>query len=67
MAGTRAGGLKAKQSNIERYGEDYYQKLGKRSAGKPKKNTYLSLHPEFASKIGKIGGARSKRRPSKQQ
>ena len=28
MAGTRTGGLQAKQTNIQKYGEDFYANIG---------------------------------------
>lgn len=61
MAGTKQGAIKAKKTIFEKYGKNYFVELGKKSGGKPKKNTFLSLHPEFAKYIGSIGGKKSKR------
>lgn len=30
MAGTKAGGLKAKMTNLEKYGKDFYNTIGKK-------------------------------------
>lgn len=30
MSGTKAGGLKARKTNLERHGADFYQRIGKK-------------------------------------
>lgn len=30
MSGTKAGGLKARNTNLERHGEDFYSRIGKK-------------------------------------
>lgn len=34
MAGTKAGGQKAAETNLKRYGEDFYSKNGKKGGAK---------------------------------
>lgn len=65
MVGTRVGGIKASITNKERQGEDFYKNIGKKGGSAKHKTRYLQLHPEFASKIGYIGGKRSKRGKAK--
>ena len=60
MAGTKAGGLKAKKKNLEKYGEDYYVKLGAKG-GSVSCAKGFAKNPELAKKAGKKGGTISKR------
>lgn len=64
MAGTRAGGLKAAATNIERYGKDFYEKMG-RKGGSNGTTGGFAANPELASRAGKIGGKKSKRGKAK--
>ena len=66
MAGTKIGGKRCAQTNIERYGKDYYSKLG-RKGGKAKhtKPRGFAANPALAVTAGAIGGHRSKRGPAK--
>lgn len=60
MAGTAIGGVKASKTNKEKYGADFYKKIG--SMGGKKGTTGGTFgNPAWASKIGQIGGTRSKR------
>jgi hypothetical protein len=66
MAGTREGGLKVKKALLEKYGEDYYQNLGKAggSASDAKKTvaTVKRKYGEDAYKIfGRKGGRGNKK------
>lgn len=65
MAGTKAGGIKASQTNKKRHGKNFYKELGRKGGSATHKTRWLKEHPDFASKIGKIGGARSKRGKAK--
>jgi hypothetical protein len=72
MAGNKAGGIKTRETNYERHGDDHYKRIGA-LGGKSKVN----VNPETgkalkgfaisgkASEAGKLGGARSKRGKSK--
>lgn len=64
MAGTKAGGQKCKQRLLERYGEDYFSKMGKKG-GKAMVPKGFALNPELASRAGKLGGSISRRGPAK--
>jgi general stress protein YciG len=61
MAGTKAGGLKAKKANTER-DPDFYSKIG-RKGGTAKHNSprWFELHPELAVIAGAKGGRISRR------
>lgn len=64
MSGTKEGGIKAAQSNKERYGADFYKKIGK--AGGIKGTTGgFAANIELAREAGRKGGKISKRRKSK--
>jgi general stress protein YciG len=63
MPGTKEGGIKTRQTNLAKYGLDYYQKLGakggKVKSDKPK--GFAAMPKEKVSAAGKLGGQRSKR------
>ena len=61
MAGTRKGGLKAKQTLKETYGEDYFVNIGRQGgiACVPKG---FAMNPKLASEAGRKGGKISRRR-----
>ena len=69
MAGTKIGGMRAAQTNLKKYGKDFYKNIG--SIGGSKKDTLpkgfaysqangFKWHIEAGAKGGKI----SKRKPS---
>ena len=60
MSGTKAGGLKAALTNLERYGEDFYTKIGHKGgiAQVPKG---FSMDRRLAQAAGRKGGKTSKR------
>lgn len=66
MAGTKAGGLKARETNIKLHGIDYYKRIGRMGgkAGDPSKKGFAS-NIERAKKAGAKGGKISKRGPAK--
>lgn len=64
MAGNKAGGLKAAQTNKERYGKDWYAKIGARGGRRGHTGGFYA-NRELAKRAGSIGGRRSKRGPSK--
>lgn len=59
MSNRREGGLKAKATMLEK-DPDYYKKLG-RAGGSVKVSKGFGKNRELASKVGKIGGSRSRR------
>lgn len=77
IAGNKAGGLKAKKANLEKYGPDFYKRIGAKGGANGKGPGYKG---GFASDkvgedgltgrqrsiiCGRIGGRKSKRGPAK--
>jgi hypothetical protein len=60
MAGTREGGLKAAQKNIEKFGLDFYKVQGAKGGKKGTTGGFYA-NRELARTAGAIGGAKSKR------
>ena len=60
MAGNKAGGIKARQKNIEKYGPDFYKKIGA-EGGRNGNTGGFYANPELARRAGKIGGRISRR------
>lgn len=60
MAGTKAGGIKARNTNLERYGKDFYKQMG-RKGGKVGKTGGFAANRELAKIAGRIGGLKSRR------
>ncbi len=72
MGGTKAGGQRAAQTNKEKYGNDFYQKIALKAQEKWIKNgrkprgfavamNYPLSDPRHPANAGKIGGTISKR------
>ena len=65
MAGTKAGAIKAAQTNRERHGDDFYQRIGKLSNASWEKNGRkprgFAANPELARSAGRKGGLESRR------
>ena len=66
MAGSKLGGLKARETNIKLHGIDFYKRIGSMGgkAGDPSKKGFAS-NIERAKKAGAKGGKISKRGPAK--
>ena len=64
MAGTKAGGLKAAATNIERYGKDFYKEMS-RKGGKAGNTGGFATNPELAKIAGRKGGLISRRGKAK--
>lgn len=64
MAGTKAGGLKAAATNIERHGKDFYKEMG-RKGGKNGKTGGFAANPKLAKIAGRKGGLISRRGKAK--
>ena len=60
MAGTKAGGLSAAETNKAKHGADFYSRIGS-IGGKLGHTGGTYANPEWAAKIGSKGGQRSKR------
>ena len=65
MPGTREGAKRAAQTNKERHGDDFYQRIGKLSNAAWEKNGRkprgFAANPELARIAGRKGGLKSKR------
>lgn len=61
MAGTKAGGVKAAQTNKTRHGSDFYAKIGARG-GKKGTTGGFAANRELARLAGAKGGRISRRR-----
>lgn len=62
MAGSVIGGKKAAQTNKDKYGSDYYARIGKRGGStKPVGLRGFAANRELASEVGRKGGLISKR------
>lgn len=60
MSGTKAGGLKARDTNIKKHGENFYSEIG-RIGGKNGHTGGFAANPELARIAGAKGG-RNRRR-----
>lgn len=73
MSGTKEGGKKTAQTNKERYGKDYYKKMGQKGGRNSRNGGFASKKvgkdgltgAERAKKVGAIGGSISRRGPVK--
>ena len=65
MAGTARGGKRAAQTNKERHGEDFYQRIGKLSNASWEKNGRkprgFAANHERARAAGRKGGLKSRK------
>ena len=64
MAGTKEGGKKAAQTNLKRYGKDFYRENG-RKGGHNGHTGGFAANPELAKIAGQKGGRISRRGPAK--
>lgn len=64
MAGTKAGAKKAVVSIKEKYGDDYYRKIGRKGGQNGTTGGFAADH-ELAARAGAIGGKKSRRGPAK--
>lgn len=61
MAGTLKGGLKARDTNIKRYGEDYYINMGRKGGCVCGTKKGFAADPNRAREAGRKGGTISRR------
>ena len=65
MAGTPAGAAKTAKTNKERYGEDFYRKIGRNGGKVTGVAKGFAANPELARAAGAIGSRKSRRRSKK--
>lgn len=56
MSGTKAGGLKAAKTNYEKYGADFYAKIGKKGGSVTGVEKGFATNPALARVVGGKGG-----------
>lgn len=66
MAGTKTGGVKAAETNRNRYGDDFYKKIG-RVGGMNGHTGGFAANPELARIAGAKGGRISRRGSRKEE
>ena len=64
MSGTKAGGIKARETNYKEHGADFYKRIG-RIGGRNGHTGGFAANHELARIAGAKGGAKSKRGPAK--
>lgn len=60
MAGTKEGGIKARNTNYKKWGDDFYKNIG-RKGGQNGHTGGFASDPELARRAGRLGGMISKR------
>ena len=60
MSGTKAGGIKTRETMYQRHGKDFYREIG-RKGGQNGHTGGFASNPELARKAGAKGGRISKR------
>lgn len=74
MAGTKSGGIKARETNLRKHGKDFYSMIGRRGGHNGHTGGFASDKVgkdgltgwERASKVGSVGGKISRRGKAKQ-
>ena len=64
MAGTKAGGLKARETNMAKHGSDFYARIGAKG-GRNGHTGGFAANPELARRAGAKGGRISRRGPAR--
>lgn len=64
MSGTKAGGIKASKTNIERHGADFYKRIGQKG-GRNGHTGGFAANRALARVAGAKGGRISRRGPAK--
>jgi general stress protein YciG len=66
MVGTKAGGIKAAKTNLEKHGADFYKRIGSKG-GRNGHTGGFAANPALASIAGRKGGRISRRSPAKRE
>lgn len=62
MAGSKEGGIKAAQTNKERYGDSFYAKLGSKGGSAKVSKGFAKMDIDRVKECGRIGGRLGKRK-----
>lgn len=65
MSGTKAGGIKTRETNYKLYGKNYYKELGRLGGSVKGLMKGFAANRELARKAGSKGGSISKRGKAK--
>lgn len=65
MSGTKAGGIKAAKTNLERHGADFYKRIGQKGGQNGHTGGFAAMDPERVRECGRKGGSISRRGPAK--
>lgn len=65
MAGTKIGAAKAAATNKEKFGADFYKRIGHAGGSVTGVKKGFAANPELAIKAGTLGGQRSRRGKAK--
>lgn len=65
MAGTRTGGINARNTNYKRYGQDFYREIGRKGGKSGGMKGFAIMDKEKVRLAGAKGGRKSRREPSK--
>lgn len=63
MSGTKAGGIKAAKTNLQRHGADFYKRIGHKG-GQNGHTGGFAANPALARIAGAKGGRKSRRGPA---
>ena len=66
MAGTKAGGRSAAETNKAKYGADFYARIGALGGKKGHTGGFYANREELARRAGAIGGRKSRRKKAGQ-
>lgn len=67
MSGTIEGGRKAAVTNIKKYENDFYSRIGARGGRNGHTGGFCSMTPEQRAECGRKGGRKSKRGPARRE
>ena len=57
MSGTREGGLKAKATNYQKHGKDFFKNIGRKGGLQHRPTTRpFATNPDLAKRAGHLGG-----------
>jgi hypothetical protein len=61
MSGTKVGGIKAKETNLKKHGNNFYALIGAKGGRNGHSGGFASMSKERVAEVGSIGGKKSSR------